>query len=667
MNVQVRQAGAYLLIALGAAAIGPPLCEAKDQGGDAIVPGTLDLYPTWTAVGIELPYQGDANGNAGASFVWRRAGEERWHDGVEVTVDRRRHFIWASIWPLAQGETIEVRVTLSDPEPLDNPIQATTTTLRMVRPEGGRTFYVSPKLGDDAKEGTRQAPWKTLGHARKMVRPGDVVYALSGVYAEGDLLGWLKGKPEKPILFAAAKGQRPVLDSSVEVAAGSGAWKQTGEEVYVADADFGKLNQGYVAQDGRRSYRYGSLDDLRKDGYQCGRAWFYDGGVKKLYVRTGSSEPPEKHTYNYSRHEYGFFLEGSKHIIISGFEIRNYASAAVRISSPAWGNIVYGNHIHNSANGIFIKSETTDHNAIWNNEIHEPGLEDFSWQAIKSSGYARQGVNVYQAGRGTSICRNRISGWFDGIVALSWKKPEALGLNRDMDVIQNEIWNIGDDALEMDGGGVNMRVSGNRIRNAHTAISLAPIERGPVYVTRNHASFRALMFKLNVGADSRGPAYCYHNSGYAMDDGNSASMISFGPAKYATVGKVFINNAMIGSEYSLRYGCSGNRLDYNCYFNTPATPFRKFVWNGKTYRDLGSFQRESGQEQHGMYADPQFTATPDLGRYPQGKHPHYKDTSVGNLRPSGGSPLIDAGAVIRGVNEGFAGDAPDIGAFEQGR
>ena len=37
-----------------------------------------------------------------------------------------------------------------------------------------------------------------------------------------------------------------------------------------------------------------------------------------------------------------------------------------------------------------------------------------------------------------------------------------------------------------------------------------------------------------------------------------------------------------------------------------------------------------------------------------------------DLRPATGSPLIDKGVHIKGINDDFKGDAPDIGAYEHG-
>ncbi len=73
--------------------------------------------------------------------------------------------------------------------------------------------------------------------------------------------------------------------------------------------------------------------------------------------------------------------------------------------------------------------------------------------------------------------------------------PDKLSFNRDCDILFNRLWQSGDDAIEADGGGVNMRISDNSIRECFAGLSLAPIERGPVYVTRNTVSFLNLMFK----------------------------------------------------------------------------------------------------------------------------------------------------------------------------
>lgn len=646
----------------------PPPPPVLDVGENAVVPGKPELYATYSAVGIELPYTGDANTNATASFVWRETGAERWRNGVDMTFDRTRRLVWASIWPLRQDTEIEVSITFADPDPMLETIDARVRTPKMVlETSGGRTLWVSADKGNDTNPGTQDAPLQTIGAACVALKAGDTVYVMSGVYREGVHLGFgVKAREGQPIVIAAAPDQEPIMDGGEEIPRGSDLWEAAGGGVYFAPADFREGGGGYVAQDGMRMYRYKSLEALQADEYQAKRCWFYDDTQKRLYVRTGTELPPARYRYDYAVHEYGFYVEGCKYVVIRGFTMRNYGAAAIRVSgTPAEGNVIYGNKISNAPNGIFFKG-TKSLNAIWNNEVFEPGLSDFGWDAIKRSDYGRQGIMVWYDGRGASICYNDAYGWFDCIVVESWRSPDNLALNRDSDVMFNNIWNAGDDGMELDGGGVNMRIHANRMRNTHSAISLAPVERGPVYCTRNDGTYRALFFKLSVGAPSEGWTYCYHNSGYAIDQGNEATMLRFNDKRWADSGRVFKNNAMIGSEWAVHRARRTHELDYNCYFNTPAMGPRKFMWEWEMYPTLESFQRDSGLEKHGMYEDPKFTSTPDLGKFAPSDNPLYDGVTVGDMTPTADSPLIDRGTVIRGINEEFRGRAPDIGAFETG-
>ncbi len=644
-----------------------------DPGDDRVVPGELALYPTLTAVGLELPYTGDANANAQARFVWRHADETAWRDGVDFTIDRDLQRMWASIWPLEPGRDIDVRVTLHDPDPLDAPIVARTTTRTLVLQGTGDARYVCATAGDDANPGTSEAPFATIGRASQGLRAGDTVYVRSGIYREELQLRYtFKGTPEQPITFMADAGHTPILEGSVIIPAGHDAWQDAGDGIYATPVATRGDGTEYVAQDDSRMYLYRSLEDLKNDPHQVARAFFYDGAT--LYVKTGGASHPSAHRYDCASLDFGFYLEGCKHVVIRGFEIRHYRHACIRVSGThSTGSIVYENTLRNSQHGVFVKDAVNDL-AIWRNHVYEPGLADFNWNSIKRSNVGRQGINIWYAGSGISVCHNRVHGWFDGIVALSWltaqRHPqmspvEVLAFNRDLDVMFNTLWNFGDDAIEMDGGGVNMRVHGNRIRNAHTAISLAPIERGPVYVTRNEATYHALLFKLSVGADSVGWTYCYHNSGYTLNNANGGSMIRFNDPRYRDANRVFYNNAMIGSEWSAhRIREEGHWLDHNSYFNTPQTEFRKFSWGSSVYTDFETFQNETGLERNGLYTDPRFRDTPDLATFPFGGYPTYADVSIGDLRLRSDSPLINAGRPIRGINADHHGTAPDIGAFE---
>jgi hypothetical protein len=651
----------------------PLLWVTPAGAGDALQPGAMELYPTPIAVGIDIPYTGDDNRTAAAELSWRRQGQTTWRHGVDMTIDRDQRRIWASIWPLEQGERIEVKVDFRDADAPGLPAAQASVTVRKLILAGtsGRALHVSP-AGDDSGPGTQDRPFRTLAHAAKQVKPGDIVHALSGVYAEGDLFQRLRGTADRPIVFAAAPGQKPVLDSSLVLRKDSAAWKKLDQDLHVASVELPLGHLAYVAQDGLRSFRYASLADLKSDRGKVRRAWFYDDRTKSLYVRTGTGTDANGHAYHLSRHDYAVLFSGSQHVVVRGFEIRNYGAAAVRFSEGAKGCVLVENVIANATGGIFMKTPTTEDTVIWHNDIHEPGLADFGWTAIKESEYGRQGIYCDRAGRGTSICHNHMHGWFDCIAVESWKNPTRLEYNRDCDIMFNELYNAGDDAIEADGGGVNMRIHGNRMRHCFAALSLAPVERGPLYCTRNDATYLNLMFKLNVaGCTSLGWAYCDHNSGYCLTTGaDGGTAISF-PPTIPCANKVFRNNVIICNEWSVRAGQKHLALDHNCYYHVPGKPPRKFQWDAKPYASIDAFRKASGQETHGLYVDPRFQSHPDLGIYSirnaLSENPLARDTSTGDLRLQANSPCIDAGVVIRGLNEDFAGKAPDMGAFETGK
>ncbi|MCD6405444.1 MAG: DUF1565 domain-containing protein, partial [Planctomycetes bacterium] len=373
---------------------------------DACLPGEIELYPTYTAVGIEIPYSGDDNGDATAEFVWRKSGEENWQDGVDMTIDRERRLVWASIWPLDEGETIEVKVAFNDPQTPDLlPLTASATTKRMILENaGGQKWFVAPE-GNDADAGTEDKPFGTIAHAVSAAKPGDTVVVSSGVYREGDLGKGVIGESDKPIIITAAKGAKPVIDGSVEIAKGSDGWTKLEGDIYARDFSPETGYCGYVAQDGLRMFWYKKGVDFKNDSLKAKRGCYFEETLKKLYVRTGDSSSPSDHTYNIAVYPYGLHLSGSRYVTVKGFDIRFFGEAAVRVSDGARGSVVAGNRIHNAPAGILVLDEATCETAIWRNEIYEEGLTDFTWTAVKRSNYARQGTRI-MAGRGTSVCYN---------------------------------------------------------------------------------------------------------------------------------------------------------------------------------------------------------------------------------------------------------------------
>jgi hypothetical protein len=114
------------------------------------------------------------------------------------------------------------------------------------------TYYVAPN-GDDANAGTITAPFKTLQHARDVVRTvndnmtGDInVYLRGGNYPVSSTIGFTSadsGTNGHHVVYAAYPGEKPVLDGGVQVT----GWTQHSGNIWKATLNRGnKLRALYV-------------------------------------------------------------------------------------------------------------------------------------------------------------------------------------------------------------------------------------------------------------------------------------------------------------------------------------------------------------------------------------------------------------------------------------
>ena len=621
----------------------------------------LDLYPTWNAVGLEITYPDGWNFEKTSSFEWRK-NEGEWRPGIELTVFKEEKKALASIWPLEQDTRIEIKLSL--PGIIENIMAETVTRKMSPETSGGKTLHVSPIGGKNAT-GTSDDPISTIARATLDAEAGDRIILHGGVYREGGLFAGLKGLPEKPLIITAADGEQPVVDGSVTIPRGDMRWKDEGNGLWSIGMPTDNDYVGYVAQNGIRMYWYKSLENIKQGEIllnnntpsSVGRGWFYNKESKNLYLRTGDESIPTTHSYNVAVHPYGALLSGAEYIVIEGIEFRYFGESGVRLDQGTKSCIVRKNLIHNAQRGIIFQDSLTRDNAIWHNEVYEKGLVDYTWSQIKASEYGRQGIQGV-AGRGNSICNNLIHGFFDAIAPAVWGNPGQLHLNRDMDIMYNRIYNIGDDAIEVEGCAQNVRIHGNRMRNCFVAISLAPIEHGPTYATRNDATYSFLMFKLNVGVPSEGYSYCYHNSGFCLTGGDvyGGTAISFASAGYIPIDhKYFANNAIICDSYAIRYANDHHWIDYNCYYGIRGEEPPVFEWEIEregewvqtAYHSIEEFSRATDSESNGMVADPLFLSTPGAGAVdrvpyamsPFGHYPQLTNPDAGDLRLKKNKPM----------------------------
>ncbi len=91
---------------------------------------------------------------------------------------------------------------------------------------------LNPKASDEGP-GTTDQPWKTIGKATEVARPGDVIFIRGGIYRERVLVK-TSGTFEAPIRFEAAPGERVILTGADRMT----GWQRTEEAAQVYRVDW---------------------------------------------------------------------------------------------------------------------------------------------------------------------------------------------------------------------------------------------------------------------------------------------------------------------------------------------------------------------------------------------------------------------------------------------
>ena len=306
--------------------------------------------------------------------------------------------------------------------------------------------------------------------------------------------------------------------------------------------------------------------------------------------------------------------------------------------------------------GLYSYSEHSTNWYIADNVISGRNPE---WYPRKEDNPSHTGINIY--GRGHIICHNRVSGFWDGIAIANYgKPPHDLHLQAvAIDFYNNDLSDFVDDAVEADYGCHNIRVFGNRIRNAHAGLSAQPTYGGPIYFIRNQVyNATALPLKLHNWCTG---LEIYHNTLISARQ----AFLSYPRWQNARLR----NNLFLGvSRYAVETGSphAKTSLDYNGYRRTDDSEGRFIKWiigeeEGR-YASLEEFTAATGFEEHGIEVD--YEVFVDAKPPEEGKT--YKVDAIDlSLRPD--APAVDAGVRLPNIDDAYAGNAPDLGCCEQGQ
>jgi chitodextrinase len=631
------------------------LSPAIVQSANNLSLNSVETYSNFHAGGIVATINGDDNRNASAELRWRQAGESSFRIGHPLSRIDATHFVGSLFW-LNPGISYEVQVTVLDPDGVSgspSPVTSLVTRSESLPEPSIRTLYVATS-GNDSNPGTNpSAPLRTIQQAANLSQPGDLILIQPGLYRESVSVP-RSGTANQPIVFR-GNGGGVILDGSDETIEDGVPWSSVGSGVFSRVTGF---PTGHVVTDLGRFYRYDTLPDLQTLGAGAPGGFYFNGTT--LYMKFSDGSPPASHTLYVARFEDGFYLNGLSHIRIENIEIRHYGSGDygkgvyLRYCSDV---AVRSCRIHEvESAGVWIKGG--DRNLIEQNEFWDTSIFNWPWEYTKASSAENNAVTLTDdIGRGNVVRRNTIHGTFNGIGPCGSSGPPS-GVTNETDVYENIFYQHTDDATEPEGYCANVRLWGNFIEDVHMAFAVAPAAPGPTYILRNvgyhfgntrtslQDGYTASALKINSGYDTPiGPLYLYHNT-FFTDTPNTDAVALLNPG-YSTFIKAR-NNIIAGTEYAL-YKVNPVTLDWDWDDLYTSDPARFVYWQGTRYYDLGEFQAGTSQELHGLSEAPAFF-----------------DPEGGDFHLMPGSVLIDRGTPIPGINDSFAGTAPDMGAFEHG-
>ena len=324
--------------------------------------------------------------------------------------------------------------------------------------------------------------------------------------------------------------------------------------------------------------------------------------------------------------------------------------------------VVRGCHIQSTTGGIDfeIGNAVPRNNYIVDNDV--VGAAVWVDNQLSTDGFDG-GEGIQFTGSGHVVCFNHVKGFRDNISLMEYDEAyEQVSI----DICNNDIEEATDDAVEADSAMGNVRVMRNRVRNCFDGMSSQPDLGGPTYYIQN-TMYNVLYspFKFHNGTVGD---VVLHNTVVKCGD-------AFGCYAGETWSRAYFrNNLFIGGTGGGTYGGygngSGNVLDL-----VDADATCSFDYDGLGSIGTNTFAGKIGATRFTSLATLKANTTEvhavqiDMSVFAQTvpfpSNP-YPPKPVVDLRLAAGGAAIDKGVVLVGLNDGFAGAAPDLGAYELG-
>ncbi len=202
-------------------------------------------------------------------------------------------------------------------------------------------YYVSPE-GDDAAPGTREAPWRTAGHAGREARAGETVVFLPGDYTD-PLIPANSGSPGEPIVFMAAERRQARL-----IGDEPGDWSQGNGGRILLDGVSHIVIKGFQVVDTAEDRSRGGWLRMNRSAHVTIEDCGFEGGARWAHFFVEGSEQVRVLDSDFARNRYGgdmWRVENTRYLVIEG---NSFSRALHTLGSPRNSEnvLIRGNVFH---------------------------------------------------------------------------------------------------------------------------------------------------------------------------------------------------------------------------------------------------------------------------------------------------------------------------------
>jgi len=663
---------------------------------DYTVPTGLTVTANFNTLNLRVWLICDENHTAIATVrYWKTAdGPSQADVGHPLILDATNNQLNGKIFWLEEGVSYTVEVTVDDPRDGTNGQTVWNSTIATratpVPPSGLQQVFCGPSGVDNTNCGGAGNPCRTIQYAHdKLPATGGEIMVQSGTYDESVTLS--KSAPVGSMYVVTGLG----FSNSVTMNAGtllpstgwsaytgpgveSGIWVRD-YTLPVTSSELRVVIQGNTV----RLHRRETLDEMKVQNPPP-HTWpverfFYDAAGHKLYVRLANGGQPGSgvNAVRVAERDVAFTVKGARWYL-RNLNVKNYNAYAIKLgtlpSGPSnWATDAVVDDCRVSqlgGAGVYVNEGTTGC-LIQNTTTSDPKIDSWGYDAGKTR--AEEDVTGFHwVGSNVVIRHCTVTGTFDGIQENGNGTDPVWG--RDSDVHDNVIGPVADDGLEFEvGSNINIAAWSNVVKAANHGFAGVPVYIGPTYVMYNDL-VNCEDAGIKSGGGSSGWVAFYHNTitsteknfpamhdvGGTWGNQHYLNNILVGVRDYPATQGPFIVNVGTAAEFTSTFD-----HDLLWYHLNPEGPTAGPIWAWRTtpfYYSAGSggdlcvgdqSHQPLGFECAGYYGQPAFA-----------------DSANGDYSLTGGSPGIDIGALIDGINTPshttalrYSG-SPDAGAHE---